>query len=190
MIQRRKWGDSAWQIGGDSARRNGVIRRAPYFPGVIRRGVRRITPLRRAESPLGNLARAESPQLRRAESPLGNLARAESPHCAAPNHPRSAAPNHPQKNGNKFFEISLYISKTSRSIQKSFGGLRTNIIHYSSAKYEVCSLKIRVARPKCAGIEKRVCEVVFELQNISLHMSTDRKNTVRKKTNIITDSYS
>ena len=107
---------------------------------------------------------------------------AESPQCAAP--------NPPMKNYMKFFEISLYISKTRRSIQKSFGGLRTNIIHYSSAKYEVCSLKIRVARPKYAGIEKRVCKVVFDLQNISLHMSTDRKNTVRIKTNVITASYS
>ena len=166
VIRRRKWGDSARQIGGDSARRNGVIRRTPNFPGVIRR----------AESPLGNLARAESPHCAAPNHPweiwrapnhpiaarritpgkfgarrITPLRRAESPHCAAPNHPRSAAPNHPQKNGNKFFEISIYISKTNRSIQKSFGGLRTNIIHYSSAKYEVCSLKIRVARPKWRG---------------------------------------
>ena len=85
------------------------------------------------------------------------------------------------KNYNKFFEISLYISKTSRSIQKSIGGLRSNIIHYSSAEYEVCSSKIYVATPKCVGIEKRVYKVVIDLQNISLHMSTDRKNTVQKK---------
>ena len=100
-------------------------------------------------------------------------------------------PNHPLKNYNKFFEISLYsYFETSRSIQKFFGGLRTNIIHYRSAKYEICNFKIRVARPKCVEIEKQVYKVVFDLQNISLHMSTDRKNMVRKKTNVITDSYS
>ena len=84
VIRRRKWGDSARQIGVIRRGRSGWFAKFPrgdsarrITPGKF--GARRITPLRRAESPLGNLARAESP------------------HCAAPNHPWEIwrPPNHP-----------------------------------------------------------------------------------------------